>query len=347
MVLWTPYGGVAFPVCRSHHHNRTHRSPILTFVCSLNYPFGLSLSLFTTRTNQQSNDLIEHLPSCAFVAIDEEMTGIQIPGSQRPRKDQSPSERYVDDLKKVPERYSIIQLGVALFHYNDTTNGRRGGGRGGDDAPQAWKVRKYNFYMFPEASSDFIGGNGTDTREVVLNPGAVAFLNSHNMSFDTWVKEGIPYATSRERASELLLEYVSTEKRRRDEEQREREAGTGAGPTVQETLRRHVELRRSDDIDFYAQTMASLREWLDAAHTPVVVGHGGGIGQGGNNNNNNNGAAGRNGNGRNETNGNSNNDILNSSNSFLLPACNSFLRRALYENIAKEVSCWYRLERLG
>lgn len=64
---------------------------------------------------QQSNDLLEHLPTAAFVAIDEEMTGISLPGTKRPTKDDTPSQRY-KTLKAVPERYGIIQFGVALFH---------------------------------------------------------------------------------------------------------------------------------------------------------------------------------------------------------------------------------------
>jgi hypothetical protein len=66
---------------------------------------------------QQSNDLLEYLPSAAFVAIDEEMTGISLPGWKRPKKDDTPAERY-NSLKKVPERYTIIQVGISLFHAN-------------------------------------------------------------------------------------------------------------------------------------------------------------------------------------------------------------------------------------
>ena len=55
-----------------------------------------------TLPSQQSNDLIRRLPSAAFVAIDEEMTGISMPNTPRPRKDQTPNERY-ESLKAVPE----------------------------------------------------------------------------------------------------------------------------------------------------------------------------------------------------------------------------------------------------
>jgi CAF1 family ribonuclease len=76
---------------------------------------------------------------------------------------------------------------------------------------------------------------------------------------------------------------------------------------VQETIRRRVELRRSEDIDFHARAMASLREWLDS---PV---------QQAGNISDDEGAV----------------DPV-SGTSLLLPPCNSFLRRALYESIEKE-----------
>ena len=55
--------------------------------------------------------MIQHLPDAAFVAIDEEMTGIQI---GRLSKDDTPAERYASG-KQVPERYAIIQVGICLF----------------------------------------------------------------------------------------------------------------------------------------------------------------------------------------------------------------------------------------
>jgi hypothetical protein len=55
--------------------------------------------------------LIQHLSEAAFVAIDEEMTGIQM---GRLSKDDTPAERYASS-KQFPERYSIIQVGICLF----------------------------------------------------------------------------------------------------------------------------------------------------------------------------------------------------------------------------------------
>lgn len=187
--------------------------------------------------------MLRHLPSADFIAIDEEMTGISIPGSPRPRKDRTPTERF-DELRQPPERYSIIQLGVSLFE----TNGAE------------WKVRRYNFYMFPHASS-----NDPWTREVVLNPSSIAFLHQHGMSLDLWSRQGIGYHTAQGAAAKLQA-YLETERQRLEEEQ------VRPAPTMAQTLERKVELRRPEDIDFYARTMASLREWLDVAHEGLADG---------------------------------------------------------------------------
>lgn len=187
-----------------------------------------SLTLFDSL--QQSNDLLHHLPTAAFVAIDEEMTGISIQNRRHP-KDKTPTEQY-PELKQAAERYAIIQLGVSLFH---NKNG-------------VWESRSYNFYLFPSE------------REVVLNPSTIQFLKQHNMSFDIWMKEGIPYQTGQQ-AAISLQKFVEHQKRKQAESE------TPQTPaTVQSTVRRSIELRRLEDIQFFAQTMAALREWLDGVH---------------------------------------------------------------------------------
>jgi hypothetical protein len=57
------------------------------------------------------------LKTASYVAIDEEMTGISLPGEKRSPKDDTPEQRY-QRLKKIPERYSIISVGISLFHKN-------------------------------------------------------------------------------------------------------------------------------------------------------------------------------------------------------------------------------------
>jgi len=234
---------------------------------------------------EQSNDLIAHLPSATFIAIDEEMTGISLPGQGRPRRDEPPDQTYAE-LKKVPERYSIIQLGISLFEKvpeEEDEDGEIPAQNEDEFERKEWRVRRYNFYTFADKDSD---------RDVVMSPSAVAFLNRFNMSFDKWVKEGIPNTTCPEFLYELDL---YTAKQVKDDLEANEEP---KAPTLQQAARR-VELRRSEDIEFFSRCMASLREWLDSPMPRVDPG-------------------------------------VSEGTCFLLPSCNSFMRRAFYEAIQQE-----------
>jgi len=230
------------------------------------------------------------------VAIDEEMTGIVLPKAPRNRKDETPSQRY-DALKAVPEKYAIIQLGICLFHehpnYDASSDGLRG-----RTSPQ-FVARKYNFFVFPPADVNI-------TREVVLNPSSISFLNQHNMDFDQWTKNGISFVTSNV-AEELLTKYQMKQLEKQEKKKSEESNKISAVENAHNyNKRRRVELRRTEDIDFFARAMASLREWLDAAQPLQLVRglHGA--------------------------------EDSPEGLSFLLPPANSFLRRALYESIQAE-----------
>ena len=103
------------------------------------------------------------LPTAAFVAIDEEMTGISLdeqsmldfPGSSVAGK------RYYT-MRDVASRYSIIQFGLALFHERESPS----------DLPAEsvkYEAHVFNFYLFPERG------------EVNMEVSAVAFNNEHGM----------------------------------------------------------------------------------------------------------------------------------------------------------------------
>ena len=112
---------------------------------------------------QQSNDFLQRLPKASWIAIDEEMSGIQLPSSMATKlhKDDSPSQRY-PSLKLVSERYAIIQLGVTLFEQVPTTTS--------EDGPHKFHVVRYKFTLFP----------ASEAREVVLSPGSLRFLAEEN-----------------------------------------------------------------------------------------------------------------------------------------------------------------------
>jgi CAF1 family ribonuclease len=210
--------------------------------------------------------LIRHLPKAAFIAIDEEMTGISVT-SGRPKRDQRPCEKF-PDLKEAADTYNIIQLGVALFtpvgaedeikeDVKDKVEASPAAvvasqpARGYEDVVGKdtvvqrddclYVVRRYNFYTFPAAP---VGWNHEKKgRDIIMDPASVAFLKQHNMSFDTWTGCGVTYTTT-DTAKSILETFVAKQT---------------APPKNQEKARSAVELRRPDDISFFARTMVSFR----------------------------------------------------------------------------------------
>ena len=315
----------------------------------------------------------------------------------RQNKDFTPAQRYAE-LKLAPERYSIIQLGIALYFYHDSTKedaatatsamspnndyhprpynndvnnsnnthhysvagsssgvtrlpssplrsssstnndsssssqNRRGYSTSGashhaspkvvsmDNAQSqippgtTYSVRRYNFYMFPDATTS----NTLQQlpRDIVMNVSAIAFLLEHDMSFDLWTRYGIPYSTSRSQAQSYMKAYIDQECRLHKEELGKIQQQQNSPVTIQSVVRNRVVLRRVEDIAFHARTMATLRDWLDSPISQPSTAP-------------------------------SNNVPLTSpceydsvdpylEQSLLLPPCNSFLRRALYESIDSE-----------
>lgn len=259
------------------------------------------------------------------------MTGISLPGSNNNNnnKDQTPSQKW-KNLKKVPERYSIIQLGICLFHRKNDDDDDDD-----DNTSDGWRVRRYNFYMFPAASS-YGYRNRNDqkapAREIVLNPSTAAFLRQNNMSFDVWASQGIAYQTEEEAASSIQKCQKQATRILQDMDPTSAAAAAGGilssppSSSAQDASpsRRRVQLMRSEDIEFHARTMASLREWLDVPITPRAQPQ--------------------------QPNGGEEEPAVvppeendgqqqrqdEEGCHFLLPPCNSFLRRALYESIQQQ-----------
>lgn len=115
------------------------------------------------------------IQNATFVAIDEEMTGIQDTQARgRNSKIDTPDARY---LKMVgpATRYSIIQLGIAIFTAQKSPTGESDGG---------WKVSVYTFYLFPDSAN----------RDICMAPSSIDFLRKNNMDFGTWISKGVTFA---------------------------------------------------------------------------------------------------------------------------------------------------------
>ena len=265
----------------------------------------ITKTMNVTKENflEECQDFLEHLKKAAFVAIDEEMTGISVPTSDGRRpfmpKDDTPEERYLR-IKGAAERYSIMQLGVTLFFQTppqsvdvnvnvNVEETKQDEAKSKTKSKSSVTARIYNFHLF------------SSKREVIINPSTVEFLSVHGTDFNLWMKQGIPYVLSRH-AQEAWSRF---HERYNNENQNNVKSPSSV-------KKKKMEVTRSEDITFIARTMASLREWLDSASESATASTTASASATDNNNNN------------------------NSNSSFALPPCNSFRRRALYEIIESE-----------
>lgn len=124
-----------------------------------------------TKYNQciALSDFVREVERCDFCAIDQEMTGVDVP--ETPMTQGQPPEEVYRVKKMAVEAYNAFQIGIALFT------------RVEDDC---YEVRPFNFYLLRSSG------------DVRLNVSAVSFLATHHMSFQTWLSSGIPYRNAEE-----------------------------------------------------------------------------------------------------------------------------------------------------
>jgi poly(A)-specific ribonuclease len=123
--------------------------------------------------------LAELLPTAEFVAVDCEMTGIHLAGSQPSQRDTT-QERY-DKMRRVATAYSLIQVGICTFHRDPS-------GAGGGARPLV--ARPFNFSVLPSMA----GG----PRRLLLDLSACSFLRGNRMDFNAWIDGGVPFLSEAE-----------------------------------------------------------------------------------------------------------------------------------------------------
>ena len=168
------------------------------------------------------------LPSAAFVAIDEEMSGISFEDHNPYNVSDVPAKRY-DKMREVASWYSIIEFGMALFHEKECV---------GDMPPGStnYEAHVYNFHLFPESGL------------VNMEVSAVAFNTEHHMDWNAWIRDGIPYV-SRKQAKVLKEKMVDKDDTKAREKQRARRS-----PLV---------LTKQSDIDATGKAVDALKAWLE------------------------------------------------------------------------------------
>jgi len=236
------------------------------------------------------DELSHLLPSASFVAIDEEMSGIHMPDSEAERMDDTTEGRYAK-MKSVAETYSIIQIGMCLFH-EATPEQQQQESQTTPSAsastlhrPPSFIARPYNFYLFPASG------------RIVLEASAIAFNKRHGMDFNKWMYEGIPFVSAEgeqtlkekfykdengwklevERAKVQAaggVEAVARWIEQKEQEKKEAEAAAANnGSAIPSTSsssnnnnndrkRRQIKLERPTDVAFLKDVQSRIERWL-------------------------------------------------------------------------------------
>ena len=126
-------------------------------------PIALSRMDVTSENFSEAAAQLEALlPTCAFYAIDEEMTGIMLSKETAPNMADVCEARYAK-MKRVVREYSLMQVGICLFH---------------EQPDGSLLSRPFNFYVFPGASS---------RRRIVMDASTAHFHRSNHMDFNKWI----------------------------------------------------------------------------------------------------------------------------------------------------------------
>ncbi|RQM30725.1 hypothetical protein B5M09_008478 [Aphanomyces astaci] len=166
------------------------------------------------------------LPSCRFVAIDTEFTGLTPSEFTREKVIDTLEERYAK-VRSSGENFLITQFGVALVHVADSIDV--------EDEAKTW-ISCWNFYVFPRPYQN------VDAR-FLCQASSMQFMAEHGFDFNKFIRDGIPYLS---RKSELSV--------RRSHEKSI--ANLGKSPPEKITVGRHF------DKLFLTETVERIDTWL-------------------------------------------------------------------------------------
>eukprot|EP00931_Biecheleriopsis_adriatica_P094185 TRINITY_DN67867_c0_g1_i1.p1 TRINITY_DN67867_c0_g1~~TRINITY_DN67867_c0_g1_i1.p1 ORF type:complete len:554 (+),score=159.35 TRINITY_DN67867_c0_g1_i1:51-1712(+) len=189
-----------------------------------------------TKSNfeEAAAQIEELLPTATFIAIDEEMTGISIPGLQE-RIEDVPARRYAK-MREVATRYNIIQFGLALFHERDSCE-------------NSYIAHVYNFFLFPEAGP------------VNMEATGVAFNRDHGMDWNMWIREGVPYV-NRESAQKLRASLLPWEAEASTPTGGKSTAANGTSE-AKNGQRERIKLTKAADVETTSKAIEALKAWLE------------------------------------------------------------------------------------
>lgn len=139
-------------------------------------------------------DFEKKLAKAEYVAIDTELTGVDIDGDIDSFEESA--DLRLERLCSVAERYTFIQLGLTLVCRQE--NGHREEGR--------LSCFSYNFFAFPYVSSDI-------KRDPVFmcQASALRFNAQHRVDFNAWIGQGVSYMTREDERHLKASNYTDQE----------------------------------------------------------------------------------------------------------------------------------------
>ena len=133
-----------------------------------------------TRSNFSSvlPQVLEDIKSCEFVALDTELTGLQLTRNHRNSQLDDLVTRYAK-LRESVSNFGLLQVGLACFKWSPSKG--------------KYKISAYSFYVFPSAANGI-----QQERKFTCQLGSLTFLSEFKFDFNKAFHEGIPFITKKE-----------------------------------------------------------------------------------------------------------------------------------------------------
>jgi len=138
-------------------------------------------------------DFQSRLHGAEYVAIDTELTGVDIEGE--PDTFEESATARIDKICRIAERYTLIQLGLTIL------------GRA-DKSSECLSCASYNLFAFPYVGPE-VQSRGTG---FFCQASALQFNSLHRLDFNTWISEGVPYMSREDQK-----QYLKTSSAKDDE----------------------------------------------------------------------------------------------------------------------------------
>ncbi|KAG2917016.1 hypothetical protein PC115_g10866 [Phytophthora cactorum] len=123
---------------------------------------------FAKHLSDLQKDL--QLPTCRFVAIDTEFTGLSPNEFEREQYLDTLEERY-HKVKRAGESFLITQFGLSTVHV---------------DKKDQFHIKTWNFYVFPRPY-------GSLDERFLCQASSLQFLSEHGFDFNKFIGDGIPF----------------------------------------------------------------------------------------------------------------------------------------------------------